>query len=262
MVARRFDEILSTAKPPKSSQPDLSSQPELPAGEPQNRFKHYVVPTLSHLLAMFAHPPRSFPPQRTSLIVIDSLSTLFDNAYPRKIDDRGSAAKIDDSRWAAGRRFAVMNDLISKLGKMAALHNLAILITSQTVTRMRSGGGAILLPAMVGVDWESGLSTILVLFRDWLSAEQKVNEEDRDKLKRVRFAGIVKSGGVTAADEGRFGLVVVPFTIEPVSASPVEFCATTLLWCLILILRSQDSQTSTSVQPKLPFSHLPRQYVL
>ncbi|OCL05812.1 hypothetical protein AOQ84DRAFT_90005 [Glonium stellatum] len=162
---------------------------------------------------MFIHCRPPFPPPRTSLVVIDSLSTLFDNAYPRNPDDRGLRNKNDAARWAAGRKFAVMNDLLSKLGRMAALHDIAVLITCQTITRVRTGSRALLLPAMTGIEWENGFSTRLVLFRDWLPAQGKGANGDIDRLRHARFVGVVRANGVTLANEGGVG-TVIPFTIE------------------------------------------------
>jgi hypothetical protein len=147
---------------------------------------------------------------------VDSLSTLFDNAYPRNADDRSTRNKSDAVRWAAGRKFAVLNDLSSALRKTAALHNTSVLLTCQTITRMRRGGRALLLPAMSGGDWDSGISTRLVLFRDWLPAEGPWSKEDDDRVRRARFIGVVKANGMNLADEGGVGRVV-PFTIETAS---------------------------------------------
>ena len=203
---------------------DLTSPPSFSVDEVRSHFHHYTTPTLAHLLAMFIHPQPSFPPLNTSLIVIDSLSTLFDNSYPRNPEDRGPRNKNDAARWTAGRKFAVMNDLISKLGKTAALHNIAILVTCQTITRIRTGSRALLLPAMTGIEWENGFSTRLVLFRDWLPAQGKGTSGDVDRLQHARFVGVVKANGVTLADEGGVG-TVIPFTIETVSVY-ISYCRT------------------------------------
>jgi hypothetical protein len=137
------------------------------------------------------HSPVSFPPQKTGLVIIDSLSTLIDNAYPRNVEGKN---KNDQSRWAAGRRFTVINELISTLSRFAALHDIALLVTCQTITRIRGASRALLVPAISGVEWENGVSTRLVLFRDWVRQ------------------------GVSLADEGGVG-TVVPFAIENVSQS-------------------------------------------
>lgn len=184
--------------------------------EMQSHFHHHSVPTLAHLLALFMHPPSSFPPPNTSLIVIDSLSTLFDNAYPRNPDEHGSKNRNDQARWAAGRKFAVMNELIAALTKIAAMHDIALLVTSQTITRIRGGSRALLVPAISGTEWESGVSTRLVLFRDWVSGQGKWGKQDIALLEKTRFAGVVKANGLSLADEGGVGHVV-PFAVEEVS---------------------------------------------
>jgi hypothetical protein len=175
-----------------------------------------MAPTLAHLLALFGHPPSSFPPPSTSLVVIDSLATLVDNAYPRNAVDRTSRNRNDQAKWAAGRKYAVINELISTLARVAAMHDIALLLTCQTITRIRGGSRALLVPAISGAEWENGVSTRLVLFRDWVPGQGKWNDADADNVRKARFIGVVKANGVTLADEGAVGNVV-PFTIETVS---------------------------------------------
>lgn len=164
------------------------------------------------------HPPAAFPQSSTSLVVIDSLSTLIDNAYPRNADER-LKNKTDQSKWAAGRRYAVMNDLIATFTKFAALHDVALVITCQTITRMRGASRALLVPAITGIEWENGISTRLLLFRDWVPPHAKAQDKvETDRLQKTRFAGLVKVNGVVLADEGGVGKVV-PFAIENVSCS-------------------------------------------
>jgi hypothetical protein len=184
--------------------------------EMRSHFHHYAIPTLAHLLALFMHPPSSFPPPNTSLIVIDSISTLFDNAYPRNADDRAAKNRSDQARWAAGRKFAVMNELISTLTKLAAMHDIALLITSQTITRIRTGSRALLVPAISGAEWENGISTRLVLFRDWVPGQGKWTKTDAARMQKTRFAGVLKLNGAGLADDGGVGSIF-PFAIEGVS---------------------------------------------
>ncbi|KAF2180558.1 P-loop containing nucleoside triphosphate hydrolase protein [Zopfia rhizophila CBS 207.26] len=212
LASRRFNETLFACNDLPSSEADESPPPNLSPNELQSRFHHYSSPTLAHLLALFGHPPASFPPPNTCLIVIDSLSTLFDNAYPRNADNRAVKNKNDHSRWAAGRKFAVMNELISKLCRIAAMHDIALLLTCQTITRIR-GSRALLVPAISSAEWENGISTRLVLFRDWVPGQGKWNDSDADKLKKARFVGVVKANGIAFAEETGVGTVVA-FTIE------------------------------------------------
>ncbi|KAF1995433.1 P-loop containing nucleoside triphosphate hydrolase protein [Amniculicola lignicola CBS 123094] len=213
LVPQRFNDVLVAATDPQGPGTTMSSPSDQRRAEMKSHFHHFASPTLAHLLALFVHPPAAFPPPNTSLVVINSLSTLLDNAYPRNADDRGSRTKSEPARWAAGRKFAVMNELISTLARVAALHDIALLLTCQTITRIRGGSRALLVPAISGAEWENGVSTRLVLFRDWIPAQGKSTDTDADRLQKARFVGVVKANGVTLAEERSVGNVV-PFAID------------------------------------------------
>ncbi|KAF9734816.1 rad55 protein [Paraphaeosphaeria minitans] len=217
LVPQRFTNVLLADGDPvlqaSTAPPKVPGTPRISPDEMRSHFHHYAVPTLAHLLALVMHPPTSFPPPNTSLIVIDSISTLFDNAYPRNADDRAVKNRSDQARWAAGRKFAVMNELISTLTKLAAMHDIALLLTSQTITRIRAGSRALLVPAISGAEWENGVSTRLVLFRDWVPGQGKWANADSARMQKTRFAGVLKANGVSLADDGGVG-TVVPFAVE------------------------------------------------
>ena len=208
MVKNRFRDIAShTLSVANSLKEDISLEDEI-----HQRFHRLTAPTISHLLALFLRP-RRFPPERTSIVIIDSISTLVDKAYPRTADRQSK--KNDAAKWAASRKYAVLNDLVTSLGKMAAVNNLAIVINSQTITRVRGGSGAVLVPALVALEWDNGISTRLVIFRDFKPDLQGASE-DEERLGRIRFVGITKLNGVNVAEDGAVGSVV-PFSIENVS---------------------------------------------
>lgn len=217
-MQHRINEFFTPS--PDGSQDQTGENPKSPSaeslGEVHSRFHYTVAPTLAHVLALFVHPSAAFPPQDTSLVVIDSLATLVDNAYPRHTDDRTAKNRTDQARWAAGRRYAIINELIATLTRFAALHNVALLVTSQTITRIRGTSRALLVPAISGVEWEAGISTRLVLFRDWVRHGKAGSRPDAGRLQKVRFAGLVKANGIAFAEEGGVGNVVA-FTIENVS---------------------------------------------
>lgn len=96
------------------------------------------------------------------------------------------------------------------------MHDIALLLTCQTITRIRGGSRALLVPAISGAEWEGGISTRLVLFRDWVPGQGKWNDAGADRLQKARYIGVVKANGVTLADEGGVGSVV-PFALENVS---------------------------------------------
>ena len=164
-------------------------------------FHHFTTPTLPHFLALLTHESTSFPPKGTGLIVVDSVSSLFAAAFPRANDDSDSKQTPDKSKkndvgsWAASRKWVVMGDFVSRLGKLAATNNIAVLLTSDTTTRIRAETGAMLHPAISGTTWESGVSARVVLFRDWLFEPGKALNEGY--LPGMRFAGILKAGGVS-----------------------------------------------------------------
>ena len=220
LVKQRFHGVLSALHDASEQDPgtDPIASPGVSTEALHQRLHYFAAPTLAHVLALFAHAPTSFPPQNTSLLVIDSLATLVDNAYPRNADDRAAKNRTDQSRWAAGRRFAIVNGLISTFTRFAALHDIALLVTSQTITRIRGASRALLVPALSGVEWENGVSTRLVLFRDWANQGKAHDRADAERLQRARFVGLVKANGISLAEEGGVGNVV-PFTVEAVSQS-------------------------------------------
>jgi hypothetical protein len=69
---------------------------------------------------------------------------------------------------------------------------------------MQSGSRAILIPAISSAAWDAGIATSMVLFRDWGWEE-----------KHIRFAKVLKAGGVVAASSEKKENVVT-FTIESV----------------------------------------------
>ncbi|KAF2198675.1 P-loop containing nucleoside triphosphate hydrolase protein [Delitschia confertaspora ATCC 74209] len=252
LVAHRFNEFLvaASSKEPLKFGQSSSSPPELSLDELQSHFHHFSCPTLAHLLALFVHPPSSFPPPNTGLIVIDSLSTLFDNAYPRNADDRPARNKSEQSRWAAGRKFTVMNELVSRLGRIASMHDIAILLTCQTITRIRGSSRALLVPAISGAEWDSGISTRLVLFTDWVPGQGKWSNSNTGRLRKARFAGVVKVNGVSIAEEGSVGNVV-PFTIEGTGLCDLEVDAVNIVTPVVEV-----QQKSTSRPPKRSFAEI------
>ncbi|KAK6391396.1 hypothetical protein LTR65_004560 [Meristemomyces frigidus] len=130
-------------------------------------FHHIAAPTLTHLLALILHPRSSFPPDRASLMVIDGINTLIDLDYPR-FPFAGST-KTEQQKWQTGRRYAVLGSLVSALNKLAVLNNVAIIVTTGCASRMRteSGLGSALVPGVGGGEWDGGVWTRLVVFRDF-----------------------------------------------------------------------------------------------
>lgn len=171
---------------------------------------------MPHLMALILHPPASFLPANTTLLVIDGLHAIFNVAYPRH--QSAYSIKIEAAKWAAGRRFSVLGSLVGALKKMAALNDLAVLITTGCATRARAGNSLLLTPGVGGTEWESGVTNRLVLFRDFPVKTHAAEAEDASdrKMQCARFLGAQKVGGVAFAEEGETGRIII-FEISRVS---------------------------------------------
>ena len=175
---------------------------------------YFFTPTLPHLIALLAYSSPLFPPEATSLIVVDAISSLFATAFPRAVErddsNKATAKKNEAVQWAANRRWSIMSDLLARLAKLAAIRNISVVLLSQTTTKVKTEYGAVLRPAISTKAWEDGLSNRIVLFRDWPARE--ADSSSQQSSQAVRFAGVVRLGGISYEGVGR----VVPFTIEKV----------------------------------------------
>lgn len=90
------------------------------------------------------------------------------------------------------RRLQILQSVISSLQKLAATRDITIVILSHCATRIQAERGAALIPAINATAWEQGISTRLVLFRDW-SFQKK-------HITGVRCVGIQKLNGKASAD--------------------------------------------------------------
>ena len=200
----------------------LSSNQDVLLSSPSNRslsgllncLHYFFTPTLPHLLALLAHPSPSFSPDKTSLIVVDAVSPLFATAFPRAVEgldgNQAPGKKNGALQWAASRRFSVMSDFLARLGKLAAMKNIAILLISQTTTKVKTEYGTVLRPALSTRAWDAGIHNRIVLFRDWENVQDQQGRENRTKA--VRFAGVMKIANVAYEGLGK----IVSFTIEQV----------------------------------------------
>jgi len=172
-----------------------------------SKFHQFRTPTLAHLFALSLHPPSWFPPANTSLIVVDGLHTLVDIAYPR-YSSASQYTKSETAKWVSGRRYSALGTLVSALKKLAALHNIAILVTTGCATRMRpgTGFGAVLVPGVSGMEWDNGITNRLVLFRDF--PVRRAENDASQTTKSARFVGVTKLHGTTIAEEGDVGHII------------------------------------------------------
>lgn len=168
VVGERLEDILDGCIEKQKVDLDTDLGNHLTKEECLSRLTHYVAPTLPHLLALLFHTPESFPAKNVGLIVVDSISVPIDNAYPRTVDEKLRRAKNETSRWVSGRRQAVISDMANRLAKLAALRHLAILVTSNMITKVRVDREALLCPAIASQDWENAVTRRVCLYRDWI----------------------------------------------------------------------------------------------
>ena len=191
---QRLKDILGAIKSEENARPPSSSHLHSPEiDDALERFHHFNVPSLSHLLAML-HPSSNLPCQDYSLLVIDPISNIFQLAFPR-LAERGNEYQSNPTaaetfRWAMSRRGAVLDVLVASLERLAATKMSAIILINQTTTRMREEEKAVLHPVIAGNTWEKAINTRIVLFRDWPNRIDLMNS-----VPPVRFAGVMKANG-------------------------------------------------------------------
>ncbi|KAL8399883.1 hypothetical protein RB594_000337 [Gaeumannomyces avenae] len=163
-----------------------------------DNFVHYTCPTLPHLIALLCRPRVGCIPHNTSLVVVDSLSILVNHAFPRIADSKPITLKNGTKVPSqAAKRQQTLQYVAGALQKLAATRNLAVVVLSQCVTRMQAGiserGAASLIPAVNASAWEEGVSTRVVLFRDW--------SMQNGTATAARFAAALKINGKRVEDE-------------------------------------------------------------
>ncbi|KAL2024530.1 hypothetical protein VTK56DRAFT_7573 [Thermocarpiscus australiensis] len=175
-------------------------------------FTHYTCPSLAHLIALLCRPTTSCIPQGTCLVVVDSLSALVNHAFPKLPETRAlTDAKGSKGPSTPARRLQVLQFIVSSLQKLAATRDLAVVILTQCATKMQAESGATLIPAINASVWEQGISTRLVLFRDWL--------RDGAQARGLHFAGIQTLNGksTTLVDN------MCAFRVEEDGLFPVDY---------------------------------------
>ncbi|KKY14107.1 putative vacuolar protein-sorting protein bro1 [Phaeomoniella chlamydospora] len=214
---------LGTSSPggrPPSSLPDLSLLDSM-----LTRFHQRQVFTLPHLLTLFLHPTPEFPPPSTSLVVIDNISSLFNVSFPHtsRSSSTPPGTKASAISFASTRRFAIAGDLSNALAKLAALRNLAVIVINQTGTSITGLNRAILKPAVGGKEWDVGIATRCVIYRDFVEEQIEANGSVRIEKRSCRWVEVVKGGRRENGPNGQNhdGLVTgkrrVAFGIDEVS---------------------------------------------
>jgi hypothetical protein len=107
---------------------------------PLTNLIYFRTPTLPHLMSLLTHPPKDFPPQETSLLIVDSVSSLFPSYFPNaaELKERQSQGKITDKsqlQWLLNRKWNVSSDLAVHLARLAS-RGIAVLAINQAHTKI------------------------------------------------------------------------------------------------------------------------------
>ena len=136
-----------------------------------SRLHHFATPSLPFLIALLCQPMTDFPPPNCTLIVIDALSTLFSAAFARSGDDseglKDKKQEEEARQWASNRRWAILEDILLRLHKVSAIHNIAVLLLNQSTTRLEHGSGVLLQSALTGKAYEHYVKTRIAIYQDW-----------------------------------------------------------------------------------------------
>lgn len=170
----------------------------------------YFVPSLIHLLALIVHPPASFSALNAGLLVIDDLDALFDLAYPR-IQLNGHLARTDAAKRTTTQRYNALASLITALNKVAAINDMAIIVITGCGTRLGAGddSGAMTVPGLGSLEWNSGITNKLVIFRDHAPLTVGGSQTSESAFPTcVRFIGVQKLNGISFGDDGDIGQMI------------------------------------------------------
>ena len=117
----------------------------------------------------------------------------------------------------------MIGDIASRLARLAAVSNAAVLVTSHMVTKVRPGEPAVLKPAMHGQrEWEDSMGSRVALFRDWAQSRKIEGTEEAEEPQKIptkttqhmsaRFAEVTKARG-NILPRRRIGDNIVAFQI-------------------------------------------------
>jgi hypothetical protein len=87
----------------------------------------------------------------------------------------------------------VLQYIVSSLQKLAATRDLAVVILSQCATKMQAERGATLIPAINANVWEQGMSTRVVLFRDWVREDSEARGLHLMAIQKLNGKGVSAS---------------------------------------------------------------------
>ncbi|KAL7938025.1 P-loop containing nucleoside triphosphate hydrolase protein [Trichoderma chlorosporum] len=208
LQAQRIANVLRSLKESRQ----LAGKGDVQDVDPNKLVQHSCM-TLPHLLAFISRPTTNTIASDVSLIIISSPSALINSSLPRSLEGRGNP-KQAKGPTSSSKRLQGLQFIITTLQKLAATKNCAIVLLSQCATKMRSEQKPTLIPSINTTVWEQGVSTRLVLFRDWAW--------NANKSSSVFLAGLQKIDGRAVQDAVEY---VSAFKVEPAGISSVHYDA-------------------------------------
>ncbi|KAI9670973.1 MAG: hypothetical protein M1831_005058 [Alyxoria varia] len=206
----RLGQILTGAKSTSSQrQQDSSEHDRL------SNITHYRLRTLAHLQALLTkfQTATSFQ-SHVKLVVIESISSLLEAAYPPessygpRVFHKTKQGRMITQRERLG---AVVSDVSESLMRIAAMHNIVVMVSNHMITKVRSSAQAVLRPPIAGQDWESAMNLRIMIYREWGQDNGHHYNQPlhrRASPRAVRFAYAMKVNGSTASiKDGQNGLL-------------------------------------------------------
>lgn len=138
--------------------------------EALDRFVHFTCPSLPHFIALLCRPTESCIPPGSPLVVIDGLTGLLNHSLPR-MPPQTTGKSTGKGPSPGARRLQILQYIVTALKKLATKRSLAIVILSQCATKMQTEGGATLIPAVNAGAWEEGITSRIVLYRDFVTQQ-------------------------------------------------------------------------------------------
>lgn len=201
---------------------------------------HIHLSSFPHLLALLLHPPPNFPPEGTSLLVLDDLSSISITGLPqRKNESIPEVTEITStpaptpqtaspghlnsfdiiSKSLSARRLAMLSSISSGLQRLAASRNIAVMVlnNSTTSSNRKSGSKSVLRSMLSSQQWNENVATRIAIYRDhWQPVNWRsfTREEARKQRKRhtfpLRIAEVERLGGQDVnADSVKFVILNV-----------------------------------------------------
>ncbi|KAM5367422.1 hypothetical protein ACJZ2D_009985 [Fusarium nematophilum] len=212
--AIRSERLSRVIKAVKRKREDSSRGASTPEEENNyaTRFHHYSCLTLPHFIALVSRPTMKSIPSSSSLVIVSSLSALVNSALPKSHDGK-AISRPSKGPNPSTKRMQALQSIMNSLHKLAATRNCAVVVLSQCATKMHSERGATLTAAVNATVWEQGVSTRLVMFRDWTWHE--------NRLASVFLAGLQKVDG-RASQETVENAVAFKVELDGVAQVPYD----------------------------------------